>query len=662
MDFNKSLNKLIAWSFYLLLIIVPLILTPYNYELFEFNKLLTVYFLTLIISGAWVIKMLYQKKLIFTKTPFDLPLLLFLISQIVSTIFSIDPHTSVWGYYSRFHGGLLSTLSYITLYYAFVSNFSADKKIVNNCFKVILSTAAVVAGYAVLEHFGIDKTIWIQDVQNRVFSTLGQPNWLAAYLLTIIPLALAFSLKRPVRFLYPILFFITLLFTKSRSGFLGLAVSLLIFFILNLKTKKLYLLLAGLGLTALIIGTPFTPSLSQLLTNSFQPSQSIGLAQDLPASQAGGSKSSDIRKVVWQGAVDIWKHYPFFGSGVETFAYSYYNFRPQAHNLLSEWDFLYNKAHNEFLNFLATTGIFGLTAYCLIILAFIVWTLKHLQTNRLIFSALLAGYSGLAVSNFLGFSVVPVALFFWLFPAFAVTLSQPEPKLNSKNTYYFFSSPQKQISFLVIIITTILLYQVINLWRADYHFNQGRNLIKVNQISSGFSQLKTAVDLSPHEPLFRSEYAEVLAKLAYLYHDADQSSLSSQLATESLLQTNQVLAANSVHLNYYKSKLKILLILANIDPNYTLQALETIIQAIKLSPTDAKLYYNLSLIYQQLNQTELAKQTLIQTIDLKPNYEAARFSLGSLYQQLNETNLARAQFEYILQYLNPENEEAKKAL
>jgi putative inorganic carbon (hco3(-)) transporter len=60
-----------------------------------------------------------------------------------------------------------------------------------------------------------------------------------------------------------------------------------------------------------------------------------------------------------KGAWELTKKYPLFGSGVETFAYSYYNVRPVEHNLVTEWDFLYNKAHNEFLNYAATTGFVG---------------------------------------------------------------------------------------------------------------------------------------------------------------------------------------------------------------------------------------------------------------------------------------------------------------
>src|SRR3989344_1486272 len=221
MNPDKIANRIIEYSFYALLIIVPLILTPYNFELFEFNKMLTVYLLTTVITAAWISRMIINRKLFFTRTPFDIPLLLFLLSQIVSTILSIDPHTSFWGYYSRFHGGLLSTIAYLALYYAYVSNMTGKTK---NAITVMLSTAVIVAAYGILERLGIDKTLWVQDVQNRVFSTIGQPNWLAAYLLVLIPIFLSQKswLWRGLS-LVPLA---AIWFTRSRSGYLALIIAL----------------------------------------------------------------------------------------------------------------------------------------------------------------------------------------------------------------------------------------------------------------------------------------------------------------------------------------------------------------------------------------------------------------------------------------------------
>ena len=120
----------------------------------------------------------------------------------------------------------------------------------------------------------------------------------------------------------------------------------------------------------LIVGTPFTPSVNEFANKNEKVNIEAVAESEYrpPALEVGGTESGEIRKIVWRGAVEIYKNYPLLGSGPETFAYSYYNFRPQEHNLVSEWDFLYNKAHNEYLNYLATVGIIGTTAYLILIL------------------------------------------------------------------------------------------------------------------------------------------------------------------------------------------------------------------------------------------------------------------------------------------------------
>src|SRR3990167_11535717 len=183
-------ERVIRTGFILLFTLVPLLLTPWNYELFEYNKMIATYALTVIIVGAWIIKMIDQKQIRIAKTPLDIPIALFFVSQLVSALFSIDHHVSWFGYYSRFNGGMWSVVSYILLYYALLSNLANWSNL------VIAATASgtIVAIYGVLERLGIDKHLWVQDVQNRVFSTLGQPNWLAAYLVALIPLTMAFFL------------------------------------------------------------------------------------------------------------------------------------------------------------------------------------------------------------------------------------------------------------------------------------------------------------------------------------------------------------------------------------------------------------------------------------------------------------------------------------
>src|SRR5260221_11685933 len=143
---------MLEYLFYALFFLIPLVFYPKTSEVFEFNKMVGVYIFTTLIVATWVIKMIQQNKVIFKRTILDIPLLLFLGSQLISTIISIDSRTSFFGYYSRFNGGLLSTICYSLLYWAFVSNFS--KKNCKTLIKITLISATIVAIYGIFEHFG----------------------------------------------------------------------------------------------------------------------------------------------------------------------------------------------------------------------------------------------------------------------------------------------------------------------------------------------------------------------------------------------------------------------------------------------------------------------------------------------------------------------------
>ena len=400
--------------FAILFFFTPLILWPFTSEVFEFNKMVFVYAMTTLSVASWIIRMIIKKRFIFRRTILDWPLIGYLVTSLASTLFSIDPRTSWLGYYSRFNGGMLSIISYSLLYWAFVSNM--DHKSALSAMRYMLYAAVIVSIYGILEHFGVDKNIWVQDVQNRVFSTLGQPNWLAAFLIALMPLAWSKMLNaksQMLNYFLSALFFITLLFTKSRSGFLGFVFADLIFwgFIFwnhkkeSLRSFIIYHL--SFIILFLAIGSPFTDHRPLITPQG-------------PSLEVGGTESGEIRKIVWKGAIEIWKHHPILGTGPETFAYAYYQFRPVEHNLVSEWDFIYNKAHNEYLNLAANTGTIGLLSY-LILIGFSVSQI--LNSKSQILNSLLAGYAGLLVSNFFGFSVVPTQLLLFLFPAIALTLN-----------------------------------------------------------------------------------------------------------------------------------------------------------------------------------------------------------------------------------------------
>lgn len=722
-------NFVIEYTYYAIFLTVPFAFTDKTFELFEFNKMWLLFGYTIIIATAWFSKMIAQKRFYVQKTPLDIPIGLFLLSQIISTLFSMDPHLSWWGYYSRFNGGLFSMLSYILLYYAFVSTIAIQKHeeeeepqhihakhpspivyipnaltMVKRSLMVSVIAVTLVGLWGFPSHFGYDPTClifrgsldtscWTADFHPtvRIFSTLGQPNWLAMYLALLLLLPLAFVIHKLEQYGSDItkhtkqlalvityigitaLLFIDIIYTDSQSGYLGIAAGIGIFtlcyFLLSQKTeyaktslKYILVFLAVFGLFTFLIGIPVVQlkkfTLPELQRNvaqtptTPQPEQKAAEQPKGPALEGGGgTDSGTIRKYVWQGALDIWKANPLFGTGVETYAFAYYKYRPAGHNMTSEWDYLYNKAHNEYLNYLATTGAFGLLSYLSFIGMFLFLSFRMIlqkQLSRfhaLLISALIGGYVSMLISNFFGFSVVLGNMYLFLFPAFVFVLAQA---LQPSKSIFFSNKaadmPSKhseevtatQWSGIVVLMCIGLfqLYVLTMYWIADTEYALANNLDRVGEYNQGYQHIKNAVAMRGDEPVFKEELANNYATLAVALVAQKQNDQAIQLASEAIQTINQITTEYPNNLNFLKSQVRVYYSLAQVNPAYLAQALEAMKKAQLLAPTDAKIAYNAGVLYGQTGDTKKGIEVLQQTLKLKPDYQEVYYALGLFYRDL----------------------------
>ncbi len=684
-------NRVIRWGFYLIFILVPLILTPWNFELFEYNKMMLTYALTVIILGAWAVKIIAEKKLSVARTPLDIPILLFGMSQLVATIFSMDPHVSWFGYYSRFNGGMFSVLSYITLYYAFVTNFTiiwpavaaaATRPAIafrlTRLVKVILTTASVVAIYGVLEHFGIDKDLWVQDVQSRVFSTLGQPNWLAAYIIALIPLTWALGFESIFFYSFSILFLVVLLFTRSRSGYLGLVAADVVFWgmlLWSLKSlkefKKKYLkpfafIHIAIFLIVFINGT-YIEQVDRWVTfggwrDRFTHKQAAAPKPQVTSSgtalESGGTESGTIRKYVWQGAINAWRGSTkniIIGTGTETYAFAFYQFRPVGHNMTSEWDFLYNKAHNEFLNYLATTGLFGLGSYILLIGSFILWFIR--QKNTPLALALFAGWTSILVTDFFGFSVVVMQLLFFLFPAIVISMHRNPQELRSWQLPSMNARTARATSLTILLILLLMIVILYRYWKADTLYASGNRLERSGQNAAAQTLTTRAILLNPGEPVYHDANGSILAALALAAATDGNATMAADLAKRSLAESDIAIATSPNNINFWKTRTKIYYTFASFDPTLNQAAVAALERALTLSPNDPKIYYNLAILKGRGGDNEKAVELLQKAKELKKNYRDAYFGLYVFFTEMKKPAMARAELQEYLDRVNPNDKD-----
>lgn len=696
----ERLRRWTVVAFQLLVILVPFFFTWVNEELFELNKMLLTYGFTAVITALWIGRMVVEGRVLFRRTWMDIPLGLFFVSQVLSTLFSIHPYTSIFGFYTRFNGGLLSTFCYVALLYAALNSFT--KKDIRAVVTALLVGGLGSALYAIPEHFGhspscflitggraFNASCWIQDVQNRIFGTFGQPNWLAAYAIGLWPVAAVWWIqsKLPTTsdtartttpattwFLLSVLgsLLLTLLYTKSRSGLLGFLVGLAVLgagvMVMYGKGrqlpasifKQLGLLCLGVVSIIAIVGSPYTPSLASLVSHQ-TPSSGTSSETAGPALESGGTESGEIRKIVWQGAVAIWKRYPLLGSGVETFAYSYYQDRPAAHNMVSEWDFLYNKAHNEFLQLLATTGLVGLATYLIFLSYFVVRVTstvydqnsKISSHDKLLLIGVVAGIAAMTFSNVLGFSTVMINVVMYLYIGVGILLTIPALSLPKINTSQPVSNLTKIWLGVIGLLLLVSIWTICNWWLADYDFATGKRLLGAGQTSAGIDRYLSAIARRPREALFYDELSVTYAQIAVVYHRQQEATAAEQLAEAALLASDQTLALNDQHLNFYKNRSRVFVLLSEIKSNYLQQAQETLAFATTLAPTDAKLLYNLAVLDAAIGDEETALKRLQATIQLKPNYQDAYLELARIYEGRQELPAALEQYKIIQRTLAP---------
>jgi O-antigen ligase len=677
MNYSRIAETVIEYTFYGLIFFVPIVFLPVTSELFEFNKMILVYFGASIIFTAWAYHSASERSISLKRTPLDIPILIFLAANIAATIFSIDRHESIFGHYSRFNGGLLSTVSYILLYYALVTFFDKSKLI--RLLKVLLLSSAVVAVYAILQHpnplfrnpdgsfRGIDAGYWKQNAQARAFSTLGHSNWLAAFLSMVIPFAFAFLVlvkKTWEKGLFAatlIIFFLAFTFAYSRGGTIGLATTILVLIvglIITFKSKLRELIKQKRTANLLEFLKPpktgfflLVVAVGWIIIVSFFGNAFISRGVNLTAIKAegdtqlasAGPETGRIRLIVWKGAVDISRDSPIFGSGVETFAYSYYKFRPIEHNYTSEWNFLYNKAHNEFVNYLATTGVVGLAAYLFLIVTFTIIVLIYLnQKNdywkKIIIVSASAGYTGFHAQNLFGFSVVAIALLFFLTPAFFFILinSKDPTKIPLKFLKKSLFSPLAKIG--IVFVGLVLVVSVSLMWLADFYYSRG---ISTSNYSAGYEDLKFATTLRPDEPLYEANLGLVSM---YLAQDLEGKKRQDKI-TESFEYLNHATANSPESIILWRIRLQAIYDLATEEEKYIPQVVRTAQILGDLAPTEAETQYNLGAMYAFAADYKQAQDQLEKVVDLKFNYLDAWKLLFKVDSRLQDEGAQKKHFE-----------------
>jgi len=132
--------------------------------------------------GLWATKLIVLREHRFVRTKLDWPVLSFLLGTTIATLTSISVYTSVAGFYGRYEG--LTSWYLFGLFFFVITNYIKSFDQLKQIVVTVMSAATLMAVYSIIQRYALDPYMWGGvPTKERVIGTIGQPNFLAAYML-----------------------------------------------------------------------------------------------------------------------------------------------------------------------------------------------------------------------------------------------------------------------------------------------------------------------------------------------------------------------------------------------------------------------------------------------------------------------------------------------
>ena len=637
-------DRVIKYSLYLLVFLIPLFFLPFSFEKFEFNKLYLLFFLTIISFFAWLAKqILVEKEIKFRKTSLDAPVLIFLAIAILSAIFSVDKYSSFFGFYGRFSDGLITLISCVILYFL-LTNYGSSTSI-DRVVRVFLISAALVILMTLLSIFGV----WGKLLGDRLPQMMLQKNFnpvagslegLAMFLSVLVVLLVMMILQSSVIFNYLLLIGAIglLLIIDFSAAWMTLILTLSIFTIFALrkrlfKEKATKILLPMLLIV--IAGISLMINYQLLITNLKLPKEQI----------LGQGTSFEI------GVTTLFDNIKnsLLGSGIGTFFYDFSKEKPAQFNQTLFWQVRYDRPGNHISELLATTGLLGVMSYFLLVGVFLLISLALLEARSSKSQIpLLMTFLALLVGQFFYYQNVVLAFLFWLI--LGLSMGSWEELIKEKKLA-FGNFPELNLVFRIFLMLVGLIVIVAGFWgqkiyRADMIFSQGE---AKNSASERIKLIEKAVKLNPK----LAHYRNILAR-SYLTETLDEMRKPAAQQDSVKIQTNIAKAIDTAK------------VASEISPNNIVNwetlgivyreirglasgaldwGIKSFTRAITLEPANPVLHTELGKLYLLSGEIEKAKTEIEKALTLKPDYLDAQIQMALVAEKEGKTDEAIKKME-----------------
>jgi len=679
----KYLDLVLTWGLRVILFLVPITFLPWTFEIFEFNKQLVLLCLSLFLMVVWLVRSVITRQAVLVKSPLNLAILALFLVFILATIFSIDPITSILGFYGRFNGGLFSLIAYLIIYFLILQSVIKPNEtswLVGSW----LSGLGLGAFVLLLQLLGLRWLPFTAAALSSFTPLGGSLNAISIVLVAAFPFALYLSkvaklkVSRIFSLIYAILTLVLLFLVDYQLGWIALITATVVWLALIFWKNE-----------AVSFNWTLIPALALLLSLIAWPVVTTALTQVSVPVEVNLSMSTS-----WKVALQNAKMSPILGTGPETFIYGFSKFKPENFNDSNFWAFRFDKASSELAQTLATTGYLGLAVYALVLLGslYLAWViLKNKASATWYFGAAAAvSILVLILGNVFYFANTVLSMNLWLTLALLAGLASTKRRnlslTNSPRASFIFSFGLA----VVVLATAGAWFGSVRFWLADAAYAKAQQeASSIDTLDKSYNDLVTAVTLNPWRDTYRIGLAQVLLTLAN--KEASQTPGNSDQEKQAQLQKIQSYIASSIAAARSATDLnnsnvanwealgsiyRGTVLFARDAESWVIDSFE---KAVALEPSNPALYTELAKAYllsanrdkqQAQTETDATKKSALETnaaqsvskavdklnkaISLKPDYTPAHFNMALALEQQGKLDEAITKLTSMRDY-NPQD-------
>jgi putative inorganic carbon (HCO3(-)) transporter len=412
------------WILRVAVFLMPLAFLPDIVDEFVLPKLLLARLFIAVSIVLLLVRWLRQGTVTWKRTPLELPLLAFIGSAALSTVFAINRNVAFFGTYDRWEG-LLTIATYGLVFWLAVQLLSGEADARGLTWSLLLS-GYVVAVVAILQSaFGLLGGGYFPQGNGiiRASATLANPDFLGIFLAMLLPVAFSKVVsRRPVttRVLVSnvvVVLLLGLLATFTRAAWIGAAIGVVV--VLVLRRGRFHVWPFVISVVVFVVGLALLAGIAATRPSNGQGGIAQALLGRMASSTDLGSGTAAHRIETWGDTLALIASRPIVGYGPDTFGLVYPQFQT-SNKHLEFWD----KPHQEALGVAASQGIIGLVAYIWILVAFVRAFWKGRYQRGAV--ALFAGWVAYVVAIQADFSWIPTSVPFWLFAAAAIVTWSPK--------------------------------------------------------------------------------------------------------------------------------------------------------------------------------------------------------------------------------------------